>query len=450
MIIDIDHLSLVKKMASYSDFGEVYQEDTKIYYIENENGKIEKCYKISDSGYSLRTFKDGNIIFSSTNSTTPEEMLNLHLKNVKANRDININFVKNTFRSITSFPIFLFEEKIKIINELYKQLKSEFKELINSRITAQYYEKEFSVSNTEGKINSSEIFGERVSIQITCIIDNEKFTVFESVGKTFTNLLEEEIFYILKKTIKRMKNMYNARPCPAGNMPCILSSEAGGTLIHEAVGHGLEADLIDKGISIYRDKLGEKVASPLITVVDDSTLKEGWGSFLCDDEGTPAQRTILIENGILKNYLYDKYYALKHNRKSTGNGRRQSYSHKPFPRMTNTLILPGISKANEIIKDFQKGILVKKMGGGQVNTLTGDFIFYVEEGYLIENGKIIHPIKQASIIGNGPRVLNEIEAVCDDFGTSLGTCGKEGQGVPVGDGQPTLLIPNITIGGTSF
>jgi TldD protein len=148
--------------------------------------------------------------------------------------------------------------------------------------------------------------------------------------------------------------------------------------------------------------------------------------------------------------LYDKYYAIKHRSKSTGNGRRQSYSHRPFPRMTNTLIMPGKSNADEIIKGFKKGILVNKMGGGQVNTLTGDFIFDVQEGYLIENGEIVHPLKQVSIIGNGPKVLSEVEAVCNDFGVSLGTCGKEGQGVPVGDGQPTILIPNITIGGTSF
>lgn len=447
---DIDHLSLVKKLAKFSDFGEVYQEDTKTYYIENENGRIEKCFKINDSGYSLRTFNRENIKFSSTNSDSPQEMLNLHLKNIKTDNDMIINIVKNTFKSILNFPEVLFEEKIIIIDEIYSHIKSELKELINSKITYQHYQKKFLVSNSEGIINSSEIFGERLSIHITCFINNEKFTVFESAGKTFTTLTEEDILSVLKKSIKRMKNMYHAKPCPAGNMPCILSSEAGGTLIHEAVGHGLEADLIDKGISIYKDKLGDKVASSLITVVDDSTFPEGWGSFLCDDEGTPAQRTILIENGILRNYLYDKFYALKHNRKSTANGRRQSYAHRPFPRMTNTLILPGTSSANEIIKNFKKGILVNKMGGGQVNTLTGDFIFHVEEGYLIENGEIIHPVKQASIIGNGPNVLNEVEAVCDDFGTSLGTCGKEGQGVPVGDGQPTLLIPYITIGGTSF
>lgn len=449
-MINIDHVSLITKISKYADFGEIYQEDADVYYIENENGKIEKCFKISDCGFSIRTFQDENIVFSSTNNKSPEEMLNLHLKNLKIGKETNINFIKKRFTNDIQFPAFLFDEKLKIINELYNHLKIELKEVVNSKITLQYYEKKYTISNTEGKIHFSEIFGERLSIHITCIFNNEKFTVFESSGKTFANLSEEEIFILLNKSIKRMKNMYFAKPCPAGNLPCILSSESGGTLIHEAVGHGLEADLIDKGVSIYKDKLGEKVASSLITVVDDSTYQNAWGSFLCDDEGTPAQRTVLIENGILKNYLYDKYYAIKHKKESTGNGRRQSYSHRPFPRMTNTFILPGTSKAEDILKSFKKGILVNKMGGGQVNTLTGDFIFDVQEGYLVEKGEIIHPIKQVSIIGNGPKILSEVEAVGDDFGTSLGTCGKEGQGVPVGDGQPTLLIPNITVGGTSF
>ncbi|MCX7770164.1 MAG: TldD/PmbA family protein [Proteobacteria bacterium] len=449
-MINIDHLSIIKKLSENTDFGEIYQEDVNLYFIENENGKIEKCFKINDAGFSIRTFLKGNIFFSSSNNKSPEEMLNLHLNNLNTTEKREIKLIENHLKSDSEFPNFYFHDKLKMINEIYNHLKIELKEMINSKITLQYYEKKFTVSNTDGIITTSEIFGERLSIHITCIINNEKFTVFESTGKTFDPLKVDEIYSLLNKSINRTKKMYLAKPCPAGMLPCILSSESGGTLIHEAVGHGLEADLIDKGISIYKDKLGEKVASSLITVVDDSTYNNGWGAFLCDDEGTPAQKTVLIEKGILQNYLYDKYYAYKHKKTSTGNGRRQSYSYRPFPRMTNTLILQGTSKADELIKSFKRGILVNKMGGGQVNTLTGDFIFDVQEGYYIENGEIVHPIKQASIIGNGPKVLSEVEAVCDDFGTAVGTCGKEGQGVPVGDGQPTLLIPSITIGGTAF
>lgn len=445
----LEHENIIKKLFGHADFGELYQEDMKIHYIECESGKIEKCFIINDYGFSIRTFLNGNISFSSTNYKSPNEMLNLHIKNMEDNQN-NIFLTKKEFLRKENIQDFIFENKIKSIQKLYEDIKIKLPDLVNAKLILQYYVKEFSVSNTMGNFVHSSVYGERFSVHITCLINGEKFTVYESDGKSYSNVTDMQMINVVNKAVERMKIMYNAKPCPAGMMSCVLSSEAGGTLIHEAVGHGLEADLIDKGISIYRDKLGEKVASDLITVVDDSTFENGWGTFLCDDEGIPAQRTVLIEKGVLKNYMYDQFYALKHKKTSTGNGRRQSYSHRPFPRMTNTLILPGESNPDDIFKSVKKGVLVKKMGGGQVNTLTGDFVFDIQEGYLIEDGEIIHPIKQASIIGNGPKVLSEIEAVGSDFGTSLGTCGKEGQGVPVGDGQPTILIPSITIGGTSF
>jgi len=445
-----DYYSIVRELSNYADFGEIYQENVKIHLIELENGKIEKCFNIFDKGFSIRSFKNGNINFSATNFKSPGELLKLHIKHLEKNSPKNNDIREIEHYQIETAKFFIFEDKLKLIQSMYEEIKRALPELINAKITIQFYEKEFQVYNNIGISIKSYVYGERFSALVACLINNEKFTVFESTGRAYDNLKEEECASLITKIIKRMKGMYNAKPCPAGLMPCLLSAESGGTLIHEAVGHGLEADLIDKGISIYKDRLGEKVASPLITVVDDGTYKDGWGTIYHDDEGTKTQKTYLIENGILKNYIYDLFYALKHNKQSTGNGRRQSYAHRPFPRMTNTMILPGKEDPNSLLKGIKKGILVKKMGGGQVNTLTGDFIFEVQEGYLLENGEIIHPIKQASIIGNGPKVLNEIEAVCYDFGTSLGTCGKEGQGVPVGDGQPTIFIPNITVGGTSF
>ena len=218
-------------------------------------------------------------------------------------------------------------------------------------------------------------------------------------------------------------------------------------MIHEAIGHGLEADLAQQGLSVYSKKIGERVASPLITVVDDPTLPQKRGSYPFDDEGVPSRRTLLVEGGVLKGYLYDRLTALKDGVESTGNGRRESYQHKPVPRMSNTMILAGKMKPEEIIRSVEKGLFVKKMGGGQVNTVNGDFVFEVSEGYLIERGTVGEPVRGAILTGNGPQVLKEIDMVGDDLGFGIGTCGKDGQGVPVSDAQPTLRIPELVVGG---
>jgi TldD protein len=246
---------------------------------------------------------------------------------------------------------------------------------------------------------------------------------------------------------RRAVMMLSARKAPAGRMPVVLSSEAGGTMIHEAVGHGLEADLAQSGLSVYSNRIGDRIASPLITVVDDATLESKRGSFRFDDEGTDAERTILVDKGILKTFMYDRLTAIKDGTTSTGNGRRESYKNRPIPRMTNTMITPGESDPGEILRTTPEGLFVKKMGGGQVNTVNGDFVFEVSEGYLIENGSIGEPVRGATLTGNGPHVLMSIDRVGSDLGFSIGTCGKDGQGSPVSDAQPTLRIPDITVGG---
>ena len=230
-------------------------------------------------------------------------------------------------------------------------------------------------------------------------------------------------------------------------MPVVISSDAGGTMIHEAVGHGLEADLAQEGLSVYSDKLGKQVASPLITVIDDATLPNKRGSFSFDDEGVPSQKTVLVENGLLKGYMYDRLTAMKDNTVSTGNGRRESYEWRPIPRMTNTFIALGSSSPHETVKSVEKGLFVKKMGGGEVNTVTGEFVFEVSEGYLIEKGKLGEPVRGATLIGRGPDILKSIDMVGNDFGFSIGTCGKDAQGVPVSDAMPTIRIPEIVVGG---
>ncbi len=237
---------------------------------------------------------------------------------------------------------------------------------------------------------------------------------------------------------------------PAGSMPVVMGAGWSGVLLHEAVGHGLEGDFNRKGSSAYSGRIGQKVASSLCTIVDDGTLAERRGSLSVDDEGTPTQCTTLIENGILKDYMQDKLNARLMGVGATGNGRRESYAHLPMPRMTNTYMLAGESDPEEIIRSVKKGIYCANLGGGQVDITSGKFVFSTSEAYLIEDGKITAPVKGATLIGNGPEAMSRVSMVGNDLAldSGVGTCGKDGQSVPVGVGQPTLKIDAITVGGT--
>lgn len=237
---------------------------------------------------------------------------------------------------------------------------------------------------------------------------------------------------------------------PAGPMPVVLGPGWPGVLLHEAVGHGLEGDFNRKGISVYSNRMGQQVASTLCTIVDNGTLPNRRGSLNIDDEGTPTQNNVLIENGILKNYMMDKRNARLMGVQSSGNGRRESYSHLPMPRMTNTYMLPGESIPEEIIASVSRGLYAVNFGGGQVDITSGKFVFSASEAYLIENGKIGPAVKGATIIGNGPETLTRVSMVGNDLklDTGIGICGKDGQSVPVGVGQPTLLVDEMTVGGT--
>ena len=242
----------------------------------------------------------------------------------------------------------------------------------------------------------------------------------------------------------------DAIPAPAGSMTVVLGSGWPGILLHEAIGHGLEGDFNRKGTSAFSGKMGSKVASTQITVVDDGTIPNRRGSLNIDDEGNPTSKTTLIENGILVGYMQDEMNAHLMNQKVTGNGRRESYAHLPMPRMTNTFMLNGKYEPDEIIKSVDDGIYANNFGGGQVDITSGKFVFSASQAWVIKNGKLSHPIKGASIVGNGPDILNEVSMVGNDMklDTGVGTCGKEGQSVPVGVGQPTLKIDNIIVGGT--
>lgn len=263
--------------------------------------------------------------------------------------------------------------------------------------------------------------------------------------------LEDDMaFSYAREAVRLAVVNLSAIDAPAGTMPVVLGPGWPGVLLHEAVGHGLEGDFNRKGTSIFSGRMGQKVVSPLCTIVDDGTLPNRRGSLNVDDEGTPTQCTVLIEKGVLKNYIQDKRNARLMGMQSTGNGRRESYAHTPMPRMTNTYMLPGESTPEEIISSVKKGIYAVNFGGGQVDITSGKFVFSASEAYLIENGKVTAPVKGATLIGNGPEVLTHVSMVGNDLklDSGVGICGKDGQSVPVGVGQPTLKIDALTVGGT--
>jgi len=252
------------------------------------------------------------------------------------------------------------------------------------------------------------------------------------------------------RAVQQALNNLEAVAAPAGTMPVVLGPGWPGVLLHEAIGHGLEGDFNRKGSSAFAGRIGQRVATEHCTVVDDGTLADRRGSLNVDDEGTPSQKTVLIENGILKGYMMDKLNAKLMGMQSTGNGRRESYAHLPMPRMTNTYMLPGSCSPQEIIASVDRGLYAVNFGGGQVDITSGKFVFSASEAYLIENGRVGQPVKGATLIGNGPDVLTRVTMVGNDLqlDTGVGTCGKDGQSVPVGVGQPTLLVDGLTVGGT--
>jgi TldD protein len=306
--------------------------------------------------------------------------------------------------------------------------------------------------------NSDGVFVEddtvRTFFAVSCVAtgDTGMQTGRESVGHTVGFELFDmyDIDQLARNAADRAITKLAARPAPSGQMPVVIGSGGGGVLFHEACGHGLEADLVSKGASVFRGRVGQQVASKGVTVVDDGTMAREWGNIAIDDEGNSAQRNVLIEDGILTDYMWDHLRARKEGRRSSGNGRRQSYQNLPMVRMTNTYLLAGEEDPESIIASTPKGVYVKHLGGGQVNTATGDFVFGMTEAYLIEDGKVTEPLREGNLIGNGPEVLQRIDALGNDFAMGPpGTCGKDGQGVPVGDGVPTLRVSSLTIGGTA-
>ena len=308
------------------------------------------------------------------------------------------------------------------------------------------------VANSDGLLAEDDQVRTLFSVSCVATGDTGLQTGRESTGRTvgFELFDETDVEDMARRAAGRAITKLVARPAPSGAMPVVVGPGGGGVLFHEACGHGLEADLVAKSASVFAGRVGEAVATPLVTLIDDGTMTGEWGHFTIDDEGRPAAHNVLIQDGVLTDYMWDHLRARKEGRPSSGNGRRQSYQHLPMVRMTNTYISDGSDEPADIISGTDHGVYVAQLGGGQVNTATGDFVFGMTEAYLIENGEITEPIREGNLIGNGPEVLTRIDALGNDFAMgSPGTCGKDGQGVPVGDGTPTLRVTSLTVGGTA-
>ncbi|MDD3845126.1 MAG: TldD/PmbA family protein [Syntrophorhabdaceae bacterium] len=447
--------TLMERAGVYAD---IYIDERAYTLIQLESGRIEKLERGEDAGVGLRVITPWKGYYASTNSFDESHLADLARQLSRYGEDGSPRTVEIAAGesaaaycfSIAGDPVGVaVEDKLALVRNFESMARKMEPRIVQARVM--YRDTRQSVrivTSAEGARNDG-----RTQVVLTVLLvgrdGSEMQTSYEAVGGFygFEYFTEELMEGLARRTVKRLQGLLAAREAPMGMKTVVIASEAGGTMIHEAIGHGLEADLAMEGLSCYKGLLGSRIASPLVSVVDDATLPHMRGTYAFDDEGVPSQRTVLVEKGVLTNYLFDRFHAMKHSTASTGNGRRESYRFRPIPRMSNTMILPGGDDPQKIVASVDDGILVVKMGGGQVDTVRGDFVFEISEGYMIEKGAVGPMIKNATMMGNGLKVLKDIDMVGTDLGFGIGTCGKDGQGVPVADAQPTLRIPGIIVGG---
>lgn len=437
------------------DFADLFVEERESTFISLEDGRVERVQLGLDNGAGVRVLSGENTAYAYTNDLSYEGLL--RAAEIAA-RAVGGKGGAKVYDLTAGTPPLQpagkgvpLEEKVATVTAADKAARQADRSV--KQVMAGYGDvtQRVQVANSEGVFAEDYRTRIRFTVQVVASEGAVIQTGFESLGSTASfeeTFRESPAEQVAQVAARRAAALVKAPPAPAGRMPVVLAAEAGGTMVHEACGHGLEADLVQKGLSVYAGKRGEAVAAPEVTVVDDATLPGKYGSYRFDDEGVRARPVVLIKDGRLVDFLYDRRTAAKEGRESNGHGRRESYQHKPIPRMANTYIAPGKVPPEEIIREVKNGFLVKKMGGGQVNTTNGDFVFEVAEGYVIEEGDIGPLVRGATLTGNGPEVLRKVALVGRDQGFTVGTCGKDGQGVPVSDAQPTLLVPELIIGGT--
>lgn len=454
---DLASAVLARALRRGGDFAEIFAEDRSSLSLRLEDGKVEEVSSGVDLGASIRVVKGPTTSFGYADSL--DEVALLALADRLSSSLSGAMVAPAPFLFVPVEPIsapqvapeeFDTARKAEIVRLVDRTARERSAEV--RQVGAGYSEglQRVWVANSEGTFASDERTRLAVSLNVVAQREGLIQTGRETVALTegFGLLVEADVVAATLQAVDKAVVMLGARPSPSGRMPVILANGFGGVLFHEACGHGLEADFILKKTSIWEGRCGHNVADALVTAYDDGASPGMWGSNAIDDEGTASERTAVIEEGVLTGYLCDLLRGRRLGLSSTGNGRRQSFRHLPYPRMTNTYFAPGAMRAADLIADTPRAFYAKSLSGGQVDPATGDFVFGVSEGYLIENGRVGQAVRGATLIGNGAEVLRAIDAIADDLDVKAGMCGKEGQLVPVGTGQPTVRLRELTVGGT--
>jgi TldD protein len=459
---DLDKV-LDAALGKKADYADLYFEYRRNEGVSLEEGLVKNCSQSTANGVGVRVLADTKTGYAYTDDITIE---NLEIAARTA------RYIAQTRQSQAPAPVgqphgeihdlypvktpvndVALEKKVELLCEIDKFARSLDPRVKNVFVSLGSEAKVILVSTSQGLVVGD--IQPLTRLNVTCIVEEEgqrQIGSFGGGGRVEFGFFIDNRDYerYAREAVRQAILNLSAIDAPAGSMDVVLGAGWPGILLHEAIGHGLEGDFNRKKTSAFTDRIGQKVASELCTVVDDGTMPSRRGSINVDDEGTPTHRTVLIENGILKGYLQDKLNAGLMKMPLTGNGRRESYAHIPMPRMTNTFMLAGESEPEDIIRSVKKGLYAVSFGGGQVDITSGKFVFSASEAYLIEDGKVTKPVKGATLIGNGPDVLTRVSMVgCDlKLDEGVGTCGKDGQSVPVGVGLPTIRIDGLTVGGT--
>lgn len=451
---------IVAASLSGAEDGELYMQSSENESFAFDDGKLKLANSNKDIGFGLRSLS-GEVVGYAHASEISKKALERAGKTVKEiiskdNKEIDVS-PKKTNRSFyeanNPIPSLDFDKKIKVLQDINEYARSVNSKVEQVSINLAGSWEAIRILRSDGEMLDDVRPLVRLGVNIA-VKDNEKMETgsYGSGGRhNYDVLLSEENWkFHVDEALKQALIMLEAKPAPAGEMTVVLGPGWPGILLHEAIGHGLEGDFNRKKTSVFSHLMGEKVATEGVTVVDDGTLHSKRGSLSIDDEGTPTEKTVLIDNGKLVGYMHDRLNARLMGTKSTGNGRRQSYAHQPMPRMRNTIMVSGDKDPTEILESTKNGIYAKSFAGGQVDITNGKFVFSASEAYKIENGKITTPVKGATLIGSGFEVLKKVTMIGNnmELDPGIGTCGKNGQGVPVGVGQPTLKIEGLTVGGT--
>lgn len=453
--------TLAVAMHTGADFAEIFAEDRRSASAILDDGRVEEVVSGRDRGAGIRVVAGDTTGFAHTADLSESGLASAAGAAAAAarrggggTRTVTVSALQTPGRLDVRIPP---EEvpkdrKVALLTAADAAARSTGGAI--TQVSARYGDgrRRILVADSDGLFTGDDQVRTLFSVSCVATGDTGMQTGRESAGRTVGFELFDlyDVEEMARRAAQRALTKLTARPAPSGEMPVVVGPGGGGVLFHEACGHGLEADLVAKSASVFAGRIGETVAAPMVTLIDDGTMAGEWGHYGIDDEGKPAARNVLISGGVLTDYMWDRLRARKEGRASSGNGRRQSYQHLPMVRMTNTYIDNGDADPDDIVADTSHGVYVAQLGGGQVNTATGDFVFGMTEAYLIENGRITAPIREGNLIGNGPDVLTRIDALGNDFAMgSPGTCGKDGQGVPVGDGTPTLRVTSLTVGGTA-